>query len=42
LYVEQNRFKEAAPVLKRLLVLDPENQQYQQLNNAVQQALQQK
>lgn len=42
LYVEQNRFKEASPVLKMLLQLDPNNQQYQQLNNAVQQALQQK
>jgi tetratricopeptide (TPR) repeat protein len=42
LYVEQNRFKEASPVLQRLLNLDPNNQQYQQLNNAVQQALGQK
>lgn len=42
LYVEQNRFKEASPVLIKLLQLDPNNQQYQQLNNAVQQGLQQK
>jgi tetratricopeptide (TPR) repeat protein len=40
LYVEQNRFNEASPVLIRLLQLDPSNQQYQQLNNAVQQGLQ--
>lgn len=39
LYVEQNRFKEATPVMKKLLVLDPNNQQYVQLNNAVQQGL---
>ncbi len=40
LYVEQNRFGDAAPVLEKLIFLDPENQQYQQLNNAVKQGLQ--
>ncbi len=42
LYFEQNRFKEASSTMQRLLILDPENQQYQQLNIAVQQALVQK
>lgn len=42
LYFEQKRLKEAAPVLQRLLALDPENQQYQQMNNTIQQALGQK
>jgi tetratricopeptide (TPR) repeat protein len=39
LYFEQNRFKEALPVMQRLMVLDPDNQQYQQLSNVIQQAL---
>lgn len=42
LYFEQNRFKDASIAMKRLLVLDPENEQYQQLNAAIQQALAQK
>ena len=41
LYFEQNRMNEAAPVLQRLVQLDPDNQQYQQLYNAVRQALDQ-
>ncbi len=39
LYFEQKRFKEAAPVLQRLLALEPENQQYQQIYSTIQQAL---
>lgn len=42
LYFEQNRLKEASPILQRLVSLDPNNEQYQQLYNGVQQALGQK
>jgi len=39
LYFEQKRLKEASTVLQRLVAIDPNNQQYQQLYNGVQQAL---
>ncbi|MCG8306591.1 MAG: tetratricopeptide repeat protein [Cytophagales bacterium] len=39
LYYEQRRFGEASSVLKRLVAIDPDNQQYQQLYNGVKQAL---
>lgn len=39
LYFEQKRLNEASTVLQRLVAIDPNNQQYQQLYNGVQQAL---
>jgi len=39
LYFEQNRLDEASPILQKLITLDPNNQQYQQLYNGVRQAL---
>ncbi len=39
LYFEQKRFQEASSVLSRLVTIDPNNQQYQQLYQGVQQAL---
>ncbi len=42
LYLEQNRFKDAKPIVQKLIVLDPQNQQYRQLNVTIQQALENK
>ncbi|NJN25783.1 MAG: tetratricopeptide repeat protein [Cyclobacteriaceae bacterium] len=39
LYMEQKRFREAKPVVERLLVLEPQNQQYRQIEERIQQAL---